>query len=204
MDEIPAHLPQEPNSFIGRERELRELRWILHTTRMLTLWGPGGIGKTRLALRLLTEAADEFPDGAWFVELADLHQPDLLVSRVATAIGVAEEPGRPLAATLADALRPARPAACWPPPGQSGGACPAASRCAWPARRYGRCRRFPWPRRARTRAPGTWNATRPSGCSPTGPPPPGPGSLWDRTTSPRSPRSAGRSTACRWPSNWPR
>ncbi len=108
MDEIPAHLPQEPNSFIGRERELRELRWILHTTRVLTLWGPGGIGKTRLALRLLTEAADEFPDGAWFVELADLHQPDLLVSRVATAIGVAEEPGRPLAETLADALRPRR------------------------------------------------------------------------------------------------
>jgi predicted ATPase/DNA-binding CsgD family transcriptional regulator len=108
MDEIPAHLPQEPNSFIGRERELRELRWILHTTRVLTLWGPGGIGKTRLALRLLTEAADEFPDGAWFVELADLHQPDLLVSRVAAAIGVAEEPGRPLAETLADALRPRR------------------------------------------------------------------------------------------------
>jgi predicted ATPase/DNA-binding CsgD family transcriptional regulator len=108
MDEIPAHLPQEPNSFIGRERELRELRWILHTTRLLTLWGPGGIGKTRLALRLLTEAADEFPDGAWFVELADLHQPDLLVSRVAAAIGVAEEPGRPLAETLADALRPRR------------------------------------------------------------------------------------------------
>ncbi|MGH3154910.1 MAG: ATP-binding protein, partial [Streptosporangiaceae bacterium] len=108
MDEIQAHLPQEPNSFIGRERELRELRWILHTTRVLTLWGPGGIGKTRLALRLLTEAADEFPDGAWFVELADLRQPDLLVSRVAAAVGVAEEPGRPLAETLADALRPRR------------------------------------------------------------------------------------------------
>ncbi len=108
MDEIQAHLPQEPNSFIGRERELRELRWILHTTRVLTLWGPGGIGKTRLALRLLTEAADEFPDGAWFVELADLHQPDLLVWRVAAAIGVAEEPGRPLAETLAEALRPRR------------------------------------------------------------------------------------------------
>ena len=108
MDEIQAHLPQEANSFIGRERELRELRWILHTTRVLTLWGPGGIGKTRLALRLLTEAAGEFPDGAWFVELADLRQPDLLVSRVAAAIGVAEEPGRPLAETLADALRPRR------------------------------------------------------------------------------------------------
>src|SRR5579862_3414671 len=108
MDEIQAHLPQEPNSFIGRERELRELRRILHTTRVLTLWGPGGIGKTRLALRLLTEAAEEFPDRAWFVELADLRQPDLLVSRVAAAVGVAEEPGRPLAETLADALRPRR------------------------------------------------------------------------------------------------
>jgi replication-associated recombination protein RarA len=88
MDEIQAYLPQEPNSFIGRERELRELRWILHTTRVLTLWGPGGIGKTRLALRLLTGVAEEFPDGAWFVELADLRQPDLLVSRVAAALGV--------------------------------------------------------------------------------------------------------------------
>jgi hypothetical protein len=50
--------------------------------------------------------ADEFPDGVWFVELGDLQQPDLVVSRVAAAVGVGEEPGRPLLETLADALRP--------------------------------------------------------------------------------------------------
>jgi predicted ATPase/DNA-binding CsgD family transcriptional regulator len=101
-------LPQEPNSFVGRERELDELRRLVGETRALTLCGTGGIGKTRLALRVLAAAADEFPDGAWFVELSDLRQPDLVVSRVASVIGVAEEPGRPLLDTLADALRPRR------------------------------------------------------------------------------------------------
>ena len=77
-------------------------------TRALTLCGAGGIGKTRLALRTLAAAADDFPDGTWFVELGDLRQPDLVVSRVASAIGVSEEPGRPLLDTLADALRSRR------------------------------------------------------------------------------------------------
>jgi predicted ATPase/DNA-binding CsgD family transcriptional regulator len=104
--DIQAHLPEEPNSFIGRERELAELRQMLHRTRALTLCGPGGIGKTRLALRLLASAADEFPDGAWFVELADLRQPDLVTSRIAAVIGVSEEAGRPLLETLSEALRP--------------------------------------------------------------------------------------------------
>src|SRR5262249_31043389 len=60
------------------------------------------------ALQVLAAVADEFPDGAWFVELGDLQQPDLVVSRVAAAVGVGEEPGRPLLETLADALRPRR------------------------------------------------------------------------------------------------
>jgi predicted ATPase/tetratricopeptide (TPR) repeat protein len=102
---IQAHLPEEPNSFIGRERELGELRRLVYSTRALTLSGPGGIGKTRLALRLLASMAAEFPDGAWFVELADLRQPDLVISRVASVLGVSEEPGRPLLETLADVLR---------------------------------------------------------------------------------------------------
>ncbi len=111
MDEIQAHLPEEPNSFIGRERELAELRQMLHRTRALTLCGPGGIGKTRLALRFLALAAAEFPDGVWFVELADLQQSDLqqadlVVSRIAAVIGITEEAGRPLLETLGDALRP--------------------------------------------------------------------------------------------------
>ena len=111
MDETQAHLPEEPNSFIGRERELAELRQMLHRTRALTLCGPGGIGKTRLALRLLALTAAEFRDGVWFVELADLQQSDLqqadlVVSRIAAVIGITEEAGRPLLETLGDALRP--------------------------------------------------------------------------------------------------
>ncbi len=78
------------------------------STRALTLCGPGGIGKTRLALRLLASVADEFPDGTWFVDLADLRQRDLVISRVAAVIGVSEEPGRPLLETLADVVRSRR------------------------------------------------------------------------------------------------
>jgi predicted ATPase/DNA-binding CsgD family transcriptional regulator len=97
-------LPHEPNSFVGREHELGELHRLLRDTRVLTLCGAGGIGKTRLALRMLATVAGDFPDGVWFVELADLRQPDLVISRVAAAVGVTEEPGRPLLETLADAL----------------------------------------------------------------------------------------------------
>jgi predicted ATPase/DNA-binding CsgD family transcriptional regulator len=75
---------------------------------MLTLSGPGGIGKTRLVLRTLTVLADDFPGGACFVELADLNNPDLVVARLAAAVGVAEEQGRPLLDTLADALKTRR------------------------------------------------------------------------------------------------
>ena len=66
------------------------------------------IGKTSLALRLAAELAADFPDGTWFVDLSELQQPDLVASRIASVIGVLEEPGRPLLATLADALRPRR------------------------------------------------------------------------------------------------
>jgi predicted ATPase len=103
-----GNLGEEPNSFIGRERELDEMRKLAASARALTLCGAGGIGKTRLAVRVLAELADDFPDGVWFVELADLRQPDLVVSRISSVIGVAEEPGRPLLDTLADALRPRR------------------------------------------------------------------------------------------------
>jgi predicted ATPase len=102
--EIRTQLPQEPNSFVGRERELTELCQLVGVTRALTLCGPGGIGKTRLAQQILHALAGAFPDGGCFVELGDLWQPDLVVSRVASALGVDEEPGRPLLETLADAV----------------------------------------------------------------------------------------------------
>src|SRR5215468_5193988 len=104
VNETRTHLPQEPNSFVGRERELTELCELLGVTRALTLCGPGGIGKTRLALRVLHHASATFPDGGCFVDLGDLWQPDLVVPQVASALGISEEPGRPLLDTLADAV----------------------------------------------------------------------------------------------------
>jgi predicted ATPase/DNA-binding CsgD family transcriptional regulator len=100
-----GNLPAEPNSFVGRERDLAELGMLLSDVRVLTLCGPGGIGKTRLALRLATQLAPGFADGAWLAELADLTDPGLVDRRVAATLGVRDEPDRSLADTLADALR---------------------------------------------------------------------------------------------------
>ena len=100
-----GNLPAEPNSFVGRERDLAELALLLTDVRVLTLCGPGGIGKTRLGLRLATQLAAGFAGGAWFAELADLTDPGLVERRVAATLGVRDEPGRPLGDTLADALR---------------------------------------------------------------------------------------------------
>jgi len=100
----PGNLPAEPNSFVGRERDLGDLTLLLSSVRALTLCGPGGIGKTRLATRLGWQLASEFPDGVWLVELADSADPALAGRRVASVLGVRDEPDRPAAATLVDAL----------------------------------------------------------------------------------------------------
>src|SRR5580693_3980688 len=103
-----GNLPAEPNSFVGRERDLAELALLLGEVRALTLCGPGGIGKTRLALRLACELVPGFPGGAWLVELADTDDAALVARRVAVPFGVREEPDRPLVETLPAALRPRR------------------------------------------------------------------------------------------------
>src|SRR5215472_15009716 len=108
---LTGNLPAEPNSFIGRERDLAELARLLGEVRALTLSGPGGIGKTRLAVRLARDVitgpagdVDELDlDEAWLVELADWHGHT--ADRVAATIGVREEQGVPLEQTLAEALR---------------------------------------------------------------------------------------------------
>ena len=107
-----GNLPAEPNSFIGRERDLADLAKLLGDVRALTLSGPGGIGKTRLAVRLAREViadGDGSPDGldeAWLVELADWHGP--VAQQVAATLGIREEQGVLLAQTLAEALRSRR------------------------------------------------------------------------------------------------
>src|SRR6266702_4465322 len=110
---LTGNLPAEPHSFIGRERDLAELARLLGEVRALTLSGPGGIGKTRLAVRLAREvisaerpAGDEGPadlDEAWLVELADWDGQT--AQQVASTLGIREEQGVALAQTLAEALR---------------------------------------------------------------------------------------------------
>ena len=100
-----AYRPEEFSSFVGRTSEIGELRRLMRVMRAVTLCGVGGIGKTRLALRLLAAVAADFPDGAWFAELGEIRQPEHVVGWVAATVGVHEEPGRPLLDTLADSLR---------------------------------------------------------------------------------------------------
>lgn len=99
------NLPTAPNKFVGRQRELAELTAKLGDARVLTLCGPGGIGKTRLAYNLASEVVAEFPDGAWLVELADAVETGPIARLVAGAMGIKEEPGRKPADTLSGALR---------------------------------------------------------------------------------------------------
>ena len=96
-------LPAELTSFVGRRRELSETRRLLAGSRMLTLTGVGGVGKTRLALRMAAEVRRTFPDGVWFVELAALQDPQLVPHTVANTLElrqVSADPAADLAAYL--------------------------------------------------------------------------------------------------------
>jgi predicted ATPase/DNA-binding CsgD family transcriptional regulator len=101
----PLHnLPAPRSSFIGRQQELLEIKRELATTRILTLTGAGGSGKTRLALEVARDLIGSYPDGVWLVELAPLSEEELVPKAVAEALEVPERPGELLADTLADVL----------------------------------------------------------------------------------------------------
>ena len=90
LDSRPNNLPTQLTSFVGREAELREAGELLATTRLLTLTGPGGTGKTRLSLQLAASVAHEYDDGTWFVPLEPIRDASLVASRIATTFGLAE------------------------------------------------------------------------------------------------------------------
>ena len=105
-----TNLPVPATPFLGRQRELHEVVSLLcaDDVRLLTLTGPGGTGKTRLALQAAADAAERFPDGITWVPLAPLRDPSLLLSTIAQALDVREEPGEPLVAALIDFLKAKR------------------------------------------------------------------------------------------------
>jgi predicted ATPase len=104
----PHNLPTQRTGFVGREREMLEIKRALAMTQLLTLTGTGGLGKTRLALEVARNLVGAYPDGVWLVELASLSEGKLVLQTVADALGVEERPGRSLAEALVDDLRKKR------------------------------------------------------------------------------------------------
>ncbi|MCZ2439548.1 MAG: tetratricopeptide repeat protein [Burkholderiales bacterium] len=104
----PSNLPQALNRFVGRERELAEARELLARSRLLTLLGMGGMGKSRLSLQLAATLLDEYPDGVWLVELAPLVDGARVPQVLAGVLGLAEERGRSLTETLLHWVRERR------------------------------------------------------------------------------------------------
>lgn len=108
---VPTNLPLQLTSFIGRDGEIREISRMLTSpaspVRLLTLSGPGGIGKTRLALHAAFQLLGFYPNGIWFIDLAPLRSPESLPQAVAATLGIAEGPGRrSITESLIETLRP--------------------------------------------------------------------------------------------------
>ena len=101
--QAPKHnLPHQLTSFIGREKEIAEVEQLLATTRLLTLTGSGGCGKTRLALQVARQMLHTYPDGVWLVELASLEHASLVTQTVASVLAVKEQAGKALLDTVAE------------------------------------------------------------------------------------------------------
>ncbi len=103
LDATPNNLPLQLTSFLGRQREVADVRELLAANRLVTLTGPGGTGKTRLALQVAAEASDRYPDGVYFVALEPITSAALLVPTIAQAMGLSD-PGSASVQRLADHL----------------------------------------------------------------------------------------------------
>ena len=106
LDIAPNNLPVVISSFIGRQTEVAAVQRRVAESRLVTLTGPGGCGKTRLALEAATRLQVDFPDGVWWIELAPLADPALVAQTVAFTLGLREDPNRPIEQVLTDSLRP--------------------------------------------------------------------------------------------------
>lgn len=105
---LPNNLPLQVTSVIGRERESEEVKNLFVRTRLLTLTGSGGCGKTRLALQVAADMLEQFPDGVWFVDFAPLSESDLIPQTVANMLGIKEEAGKPITQVLTDWMKSKR------------------------------------------------------------------------------------------------
>jgi predicted ATPase len=106
LNHLPNNLPLQVTSFVSRDKDVAELKRLLDATRVLTLTGAGGSGKTRLSLHLAAEVLENYPDGVWCAELAPLEQPDLMPHAVAAILGVRAESGAAIITTLVNAIGP--------------------------------------------------------------------------------------------------
>ena len=104
LDARPNNLPTQLTSFVGRQDELEDALRLLRGARLLTLTGPGGIGKTRLSLQVAAAAADDFPEGVWFVPLEPVRERELVAPTIARVIGVTDKADRPIVDGIAEAL----------------------------------------------------------------------------------------------------
>ncbi len=106
LDQRPNNLPTQLTLFVGRDHDLAATLLLLDATRLLTLTGPGGIGKTRLALQVAAAAADRYPDGTWFVPLEPLSEAGLVAGTIARAVGLTDSGVRPTLELLVEHLAP--------------------------------------------------------------------------------------------------
>jgi predicted ATPase len=104
LDASPGNLRPQTTSFIGRESEVAEVQAAVKAHRLMTLTGVGGVGKTRLAVEVAVRLADEFPDGAWFFELAAVTDPAAVPDAVAAVLGITQQPGKTVTESVASAL----------------------------------------------------------------------------------------------------
>ncbi len=104
LNAIPNNLPAQLTSFVGREKEIAEVKQELDAHRLVTLVGPGGTGKSRLSLQVAAHVLDAYPHGVWFIDLSPLSDPELVPQTILSTLGVGEQKGQTVLETLAEFL----------------------------------------------------------------------------------------------------